>query len=87
MLTLSEQEIEFKVKEIIAAISNRDPESLQMGDVLADGLGVDSVRFLELLAMIEEEFRFELGVDDIRPELFRTVRSVIIFVKERINRE
>ncbi|QMV43955.1 acyl carrier protein [Cohnella cholangitidis] len=87
MLTLSDQEIELKVKEIIAAISSRDAASLQMGDVLADGLGVDSVRFLELLAVIEEEFRFDLGVDDIRPELFRTVRSVVYFVKERINRE
>lgn len=39
MLTLSDQEIELKVREIIAAISNRDAASLQMGDVLADGLG------------------------------------------------
>lgn len=42
---------------------------------------------LELLAVIEEEFSFDLGVDDIRPELFRTVRSIVYFVKERIKRE
>lgn len=87
MSALIEQEIELNVKKIIALISKKTVEEIQIHDSLVEDLGVDSIQFLELLAMLEEEFRFELGVEDIRPELFRTVRSVIYFVKERVMQE
>jgi acyl carrier protein len=80
-----EQKIDHKVITIIASLSKRAPESLEMNHSLVDDLGVDSIQFLELLAMLEEEFSFELEIDDLRPELFRSVSSVIHFIKRRMN--
>jgi acyl carrier protein len=85
MPSITEQEIEQKVIGIIAAISKRADVTIQINDSLVDDIGVDSIQFLEILAEIEDKFMFEMNVDDLRPELFRTIRSVIYFVKGRVN--
>jgi acyl carrier protein len=84
MTPITEQAIEKQVKEIIAEICKRAVETIQINDSLVDDLGVDSIRFLEMLAELEDKFMFEMDVDDLRPELFRTIRSVIHFVKGRV---
>ncbi|MFD0697451.1 acyl carrier protein [Paenibacillus sp. GCM10027628] len=82
--TMEEQDIDRKVIGILSAISRREEETIHFNDSLIDDLGVDSIRFLEILAEIEAMFHFELEIDDLRPELFRTVQSVIYFVKNRV---
>jgi acyl carrier protein len=52
---------------------------------LVDDLYVDSIKFLELLAVLEETFGFELGIDDLRPELFHTASAVVQFVQRRLH--
>ncbi len=84
MLVFTEQGIERKVIEIVAAVCKRPTETIQTGDSLMDDLGVDSIRFLEILAEVEESFGFDIDVDDLRPELFRTIRSVAHYVKGRV---
>ncbi len=80
----AEHEIEHKVLGTIASLCKRTPDALKLNDSLTNDLGVDSIQFLELLAVLEEIFSLELDVDDLRPELFRTIRSVIHFVEKRV---
>jgi acyl carrier protein len=85
MQIVSDQEIEHKVTAILASLCKRAHGDIQLNNSLVNDLGVDSIQFLELLAMLEEQFSFEMEVDDLRPELFRSVRSVIHLVKERVH--
>ncbi|MNU09427.1 acyl carrier protein [compost metagenome] len=47
-------------------------------------LGLDSIQFMELLASLEDRFPIRLEVEDIRPELFVSVGTVLEFVQERM---
>lgn len=84
MTPVTEQAIEQQVIEIIAEICKRTVETIQINDSLVDDLGVDSIQFLEMLAELEDKFMFEMDADELRPELFRTIRSVIHFVKGKV---
>ncbi len=86
MPSIQEDEIARQVIDVIASLCNRPPDTLELQASLFDDLGVDSIRFMELLAMLEEEFAFELDVEDLRPELFRTIRSVVHFAVRKAGR-
>lgn len=77
--------VEQEVAAILSALCSRPTEQIGMICTLVDDLYVDSIKFLELLAILEERFGFELGVDDLRPELFHTVAAVVHFVQRRIH--
>jgi len=84
MQETKQHQIERDILELIAALSKRDPAAIKPADALVDDLGIDSIQFLELLAMLEETFGLEVEADELRPELFRSVRSVTQFVKGKI---
>jgi acyl carrier protein len=84
MSSITVEQLEQKVIRILADLAKRAPEDLSPQDSLIDDLGIDSIQFLELFATLEEEFGFELEVNDLRPELFRSVRSVFEFVQGRV---
>jgi acyl carrier protein len=84
MTPITEQTVERQIMDLLAEICKRGVETIRINDSLVDDLGIDSIRFLEMLAELEEKFQFEMDVDDLRPELFRSVRSVIQFVKRRV---
>jgi acyl carrier protein len=73
-----------KVVNILAVISKKHPEELADDAALIEDLGIDSIQFLEFFSMLEERFDIQLEVEDLRPELFRTVRSVVHFVQGKI---
>jgi acyl carrier protein len=64
-----------------------DPSEIGPAMDLRDDVGLDSAALLELVAGIEEEFGFEVEVDDIREENFRTVAGLTRYVQSRTGRE
>ncbi|MGG1516565.1 acyl carrier protein [Paenibacillus oryzisoli] len=84
MQAQNEENVNRLVLEIISQITKRNAQTIQLNHVLVDDLGLDSIQFLEMLAELEDKFGFELEVDDLRPELFRTVSAVIEFVKGQV---
>ena len=72
------------VLDIVARLSGRTAGEIAGTSKLADDLGIDSIRLLELLAALEEHFRFELELDDLQPELFQSVETLLQFMERRI---
>jgi acyl carrier protein len=64
-------------------IESTGEKSLQSDtDLLASGL-LDSLTMMDLVVFIEMEFQQRIAVDDMRPEMFRTVGTITQLV-ERI---
>ncbi|MEW9700043.1 acyl carrier protein [Paenibacillus sp. SI8] len=78
-----EQEIQNKVFIMLSGVCKLSIEDIHIDANLVDDLGLDSIRFLELMAEIEETFSFQLEVEDLHPELFQTVLSVVRFIRKR----
>jgi acyl carrier protein len=70
--------------EILSAITKLSPEKITVDSRLTLDLGMDSVQFMELLASLEDRFPIRVEVEDIRPELFFSVGTVLEFVQERL---
>ncbi|MNO00472.1 acyl carrier protein [compost metagenome] len=70
--------------ELLAAISKLPREEITVDSRLTLDLGLDSIQFMELLASLEDRFPIRLEVEDIRPELFFSVGTVLEFVQERL---
>jgi acyl carrier protein len=50
---------------------------------LTQDLGLDSSALLELVTGLEESFGFEVDVDDVTEENFRSVAAIARYVRER----
>jgi acyl carrier protein len=70
--------------ELLSAISKLPREKITVDSRLTLDLGLDSIQFMELLASLEDRFPIRLEVEDIRPELFFSVGTVLEFVQERM---
>jgi acyl carrier protein len=77
--------VELEVVSILSKISKRPVAHIELTCTLVDDLYVDSIKFMELLVLLEETFSFELGIDDLRPELYHTVADVVRFVQRRVH--
>ena len=80
MNPMSDQNIEEKVKEIIADATGRTPNEISEENVLTDDLGVDSLDAVEILMALEEEFEIE-DIPDDAAEKMKTVQNVIDYVE------
>ncbi|MDB5345517.1 MAG: hypothetical protein JWP89_3894 [Schlesneria sp.] len=70
-------------KILVFLIESTGETNLQSDtDLLASGL-LDSLTMMDLVVFIEMEFQQRIAVDDMRPELFRTVGTISQLV-ERI---
>ncbi|MDF2936490.1 MAG: Phosphopantetheine attachment site [Paenibacillaceae bacterium] len=78
------ESIEQPIMEILSAITKLSPEKITVDSRLTLDLGMDSVQFMELLASLEDRFPIRVEVEDIRPELFFSVGTVLEFVQERL---
>lgn len=83
-MSIPHEELFFKVRETIAAVAKRLTSEVELDQALVDDLGIDSIQILELLSALEDTFGFELDVDDIRPESFRSVQAVLHFVERKV---
>jgi acyl carrier protein len=63
------------------------PEDLPGNESLfGGGLGGDSIGALEVVFGLEREFGIEVGDDELRPELFESVASLVRYVDEKLAR-
>jgi acyl carrier protein len=52
--------------------------------LLGTGIGLDSFEVLQLVAALEERFGLTIEDDDLRPEHFRTVGTLVRFLEDRL---
>lgn len=74
--------VEDKVKKILAARLEIDPQEIQPDAEFINDLGADSLDIVELLMSLEDEF--DLEVSDEEAEQIRTVQDAVNFINERI---
>jgi acyl carrier protein len=76
-----------RVKEVVvqALKLNIDPDEIADDESLfGEGLGADSTATLEIIFALEEEFDFEADDEELRVELFDSVRTLSQYVTEKI---
>lgn len=78
------ESVEEPIMELLSEISKLPREKMSVDSRLTLDLGLDSIQFMELLASLEDRFPIRLEVEDIRPELFFSVGTVLEFVQERL---
>ncbi|WP_204604747.1 phosphopantetheine-binding protein [Cohnella boryungensis] len=76
-------ELELATIGVVARLVKRSPDEIGLDDSLLHDLHLDSLHVLELLTLLEEEFGFETSAEDLRPEVFNTVSSLVTFVQSR----
>lgn len=54
--------------------------------LLGAGIGLDSFEVLQLVAALEERFDLTIDDDDLQPDHFRTVGSLLRFLRARVER-
>jgi acyl carrier protein len=64
-------------------ISNTDQIDEQ-SELLGQGVGLDSVEILNLVTRIEEEFDLLIDDDELLPEYFKSVGTLITFIEEKL---
>ena len=79
-----------RVKEVIVKALNLQVASEEIPDdesLFGGGMGLDSTATLEIIFAVEEEFGFEVDDDELRVELFDSVRTIAEYVggKLRMN--
>jgi len=52
--------------------------------LLGAGIGLDSFEVLQLVAALEERFGLTIDDDDLQPEHFRTVGTLVHFLEARL---
>ncbi|MCD6358108.1 MAG: acyl carrier protein [Thermoprotei archaeon] len=82
MAKLTREEVEQKVKEVIAEQFGVDPASLKPETRFVEDLGADSLASIELVAAIEEAFDIEVPDEDI--EKNQTVGQAIEYVIKKL---
>ena len=84
-----------KREEILARIREILNEGLKLavnGDSLGEevgllgrGIGLDSIEVLQVVAATEEEFGLTIDDDELRPEYFFTLGSLVTFIQVRLS--
>lgn len=76
-----------RVKQTIVRALQLDVEPERLPDdeaLFGDGLAIDSIATLEIIFAIEAEFGIVVDDDDLRVELFASVRSLVDYVEARL---
>jgi acyl carrier protein len=72
---MSAQDVEVKVREIVAHILRVSPEQLRLETRFREDLGADSLILVELIYELEQEF--DITIPDERAQKVRTVGEAI----------
>ena len=83
---MANQSIEDRIKLVLSreAMVDRKPGDIPENAKLIDSLGLDSVRIVELIVGIEDEFGIVIADEDLSLELFESVTSLARYVRARI---
>ena len=77
--------IEVLKVQIIEQLNLQDlkPEDIDADKPLfVDGLGLDSIDALELIVLLQQEYKIKLSKADDGPKVFRTVRTIAEYIME-----
>jgi len=67
-------------------LKNAAPKGVNFSDsenLLTKGV-IDSLRMLDMMNFLEEQFRLKVDEDDLMPENFESIDAITRFVEERI---
>ena len=77
------QEIEGRLIQVIASITNQDPSEVAPDKPFHD-LGIDSLGFVEILVFIEKTLKLQLIASQLNRKDFETVRSLAAFISTKL---
>ncbi|MWC29852.1 acyl carrier protein [Paenibacillus sp. MMS18-CY102] len=83
MQQTTDKELEQKVIGMLTELLKLPAATIETEANLTADLGMDSIQFLDMLANLEEQFGFELDVDDMHPERFQSVQAIVHFLQGR----
>ena len=69
--------------QIIAQLNLQDIRPEDIGDdqpLFVDGLGLDSIDALELIVLLQQQYKIKLSNADEGPKVFRTVRTMAEYI-------
>ena len=84
------EDISRQVKDVIVEALGLqiDPEEISDDEVIfGDGIGADSTATLEIIFAIEDRFHIEVEDEDLRVELFDSVRTLTDYVDHKLRPE
>ena len=70
------------LRERLRLVSGAGALAEQTG-LLGQGIGIDSVEALQVVAAIEEKLGLTVNDDELKAEYFQTVGSLVTFIEER----
>lgn len=71
--------------QIIAQLNLQDTKPEDIGDdqpLFVDGLGLDSIDALELIVLLQQQYKIKLSNADDGPRVFKTVRTMAEYIKD-----
>jgi len=71
-----------KIKKILCDQLDIEEESISLESNIGDELGADSLDFVDLILLVEEEFDIEISDDEI--ENFKVVGDVVNYIESKI---
>lgn len=72
-------------RQIIAQLSLKDLKPEDIGDdqpLFVEGLGLDSIDALELIVLLQQEYKIKLANADEGQSVFRSVRTMAQYITE-----
>jgi acyl carrier protein len=69
--------------QIIAQLNLQDIKPEEIGDdqsLFVEGLGLDSIDALELIVLLQQQYKIKLSNADEGPKVFRTVRTMAEYI-------
>ena len=76
------QDLENEIRGMIAEITEQDPQKITLDAKFVEGLGMDSMMALEIMAGMEKKYRITIPEEKL-PQM-TTLRETIAIVKEYI---
>lgn len=73
-----------RINKIVSKISMLPKEQIEENDILKD-LGVDSIKMVEIIIALEEDFQINFTETDLNPEKLNTVKDIILLVESYMN--
>lgn len=70
--------------QIVAQLNLQHVKPDDIGDdmpLFAEGLGLDSIDALELIVLLQQEYKLKLNNAEEGPKVFRTVRTMAEYIK------
>lgn len=80
-------EIVERVIEILEEFTQVNPDSIGENSSLGDDLGIKSIKIIDIIFELEEEFDIQFSDGAVAMEKFKTVKTIAENVYEKVNTE